>query len=267
MSVPCMGGVSTVPVPRRGGVPSPPVSDFICNRNGWARKPASANVIGIIVVGDGFHPIPSRFLRPLAYNVHRQKATRKTVQKCKMEGAYMKKLPRRKELRLKDYDYSQPGYYFITICTKNKDKILSDIVGGGFHAAPKVELTTIGQEILNSIEFLGRSYSNVLFDKFVIMPNHIHLIIILLGSETGGDGTPPLHKTGDGTPPLHKIVGQLKSFTNKRYNEIKNNRNLVLWQRNYYERIIRNELEYREIWDYIDGNPAKWEEDEYFTTR
>ena len=79
------------------------------------------------------------------------------------------------------------------------------------------------------------------------MPNHIHLILYL-GYENLG---------GHGNPPLQNFVGQLKSFTTKKYGKI-------LWQRSYYDHIIRNENEYAEIWNYIDSNPYKWLEDEYF---
>ena len=132
----------------------------------------------------------------------------------------------------------------------HKEKIL----GGGFHAAPNIELTLIGKEIVRAIDFIGNQYSDVFIDKYIIMPNHIHLVIILQGSQLGGHGNPP----------LHKIVGQLKSYTNKKYNDINKTKNLLLWQRSYYGHIIRNEKEYREIWSYIDINPLKWEEDKYY---
>ena len=110
----------------------------------------------------------------------------------------------------------------------------------------------IGKEIARAIGFIENNNSNVLFNKYVIMPNHLHAIVIL--QERGGDGTPP----------LHKIIGQLKSFTNKRYNELEGTNNLILWQRSFYDHIIRNEKEYLGIWSYIDTNPAKWEEDKYY---
>lgn len=166
----------------------------------------------------------------------------------------MDKLPRRKNIRLKNYDYSQAGYYFITICTKDRRKLLSKIVGGGFHPAPNTELSLIGREIVKTIDFIDNQYSDVFIDKYIIMPNHIHLIIILQGSQLGGHGNLP----------LHKIVGQLKSYTNKKYNYINKTENLILWQRNYYDHIIRNEKEYQEIWKYIEINPLKWEEDKYY---
>ena len=154
----------------------------------------------------------------------------------------------RRHLRLNNYDYSNNGAYFITVCTQGRRNILSRIiVGEGFHPLPIVELTKIGIEIENTINFINDNYRNVFIEKYVIMPNHIHLILYL-GYENLG---------GHGNPPLQKIVGQLKSFTTKKYGKI-------LWQRSYYDHIIRNENEYAEIWSYIDSNPSKWLEDEYF---
>ena len=154
----------------------------------------------------------------------------------------------RKQLRLNNYDYSNNGAYFITVCTQGRRNILSRIiVGEGFHPLPIVELTKIGIEIENTINFINDNYRNVFIEKYVIMPNHIHLILYL-GYENLG---------GHGNPFLQKIVGQLKSFTTNKYGKI-------LWQRSYYDHIIRNENEYAEIWNYIDSNPYKWLEDEYF---
>ncbi len=154
----------------------------------------------------------------------------------------------RKKLRLENYDYSQNGAYFVTVCTQKRRNILSRInVGEGFHPLPVIELSEIGKEIENTIHFINKNYNNVFIDKYVIMPNHIHLIIFL-GCENLG---------GHGNPPLQNVVGQLKSFTTKKYGE-------VFWQRSFYEHIVRNEKEYNEIWEYIDTNPLKWVDDEYY---
>lgn len=179
----------------------------------------------------------------------------------------MNKLPKRKNLRLKDYDYSQPGYYFITICTKDKQKLLGDVsiaptVGDGFHPIPpEPKLTPIGNEIIKTIDFIGNRNPNIIFDNYVIMPNHIHLIVVIHNEQLGDNSGP---SGRGGTLPLPRIIGQLKSFTNKRYNEINKTKKLILWQRNYYERIIRNEEEYHKIYEYIENNPLKWIDDEYY---
>ena len=154
-------------------------------------------------------------------------------------------LPVRKPTRLKGYDYAQCGAYFVTICTHNRKCILSNIVGEGLRALPKNILKPIGEEIEKTIQFIDNKYKNVDIDKYVIMPNHIHLIVIL--NDTGGDGTPP----------LQDIIGQLKSYTTNKYGD-------VLWQRSYHDHIIRGEKDYKKIWEYIDTNVIKWEDDCFY---
>ena len=89
-------------------------------------------------------------------------------------------LPKRKPTRLKNYDYSSEGAYFITICTHNKQKILCDIgVEEGLCALPSINLTPIGEEVNESIKFIDNTYDNISVDKYVIMPNHIHLILLV----------------------------------------------------------------------------------------
>ena len=112
-------------------------------------------------------------------------------------------LPKRKPTRLKNYDYSGNGAYFVTICTHNRKCILSDIVGEGLCTLPKNTLTPIGKEIEKSIQYIDENYEGVIIDKYVIMPNHIHLIVILNNSG------------GHGNPPLQNIIGNMKSFTTK----------------------------------------------------
>ena len=157
----------------------------------------------------------------------------------------------RKPTRLQEYDYATPGAYFITICTKDRQKILSEIhgVGEGLCALPQVQLTQIGKIVEKSIHYMDESVHGFSVDRYVVMPNHIHLLITLSAiSETGG------HRG----PPLHKIIGQFKSYTTHRYGK-------VLWQRSYYDHIIRGEQDYRDIWQYMDNNPTRWQEDEFYT--
>ncbi len=154
-------------------------------------------------------------------------------------------LPKRKPTRLKGYDYSTPGAYFITICTHNRQCILSNIVGEGFHALPQNILTPIGIEIEKSIQFINDNYIGVMINKFVIMPNHIHLIVNLDNSG------------GYGNPPLQNVIGQLKSYTTNKFGD-------SIWQRSYHDHIIRGEKDYQKIWEYIDTNPLKWELDCFY---
>ena len=156
-------------------------------------------------------------------------------------------LPKRKPTRLKDYDYSTPGTYFITICTKNKQKILCNIVGEGLCALPSINLTPTGQMVNEAIDYINNNYNGVSFDKYIIMPNHVHLIVEI---QAGGDGTPPLR--------IYDIIGKFKSFTTHKYGKI-------LWQRSFYDHIIRNEKDYLRVLEYIDNNPAKWKEDSLYS--
>jgi REP element-mobilizing transposase RayT len=154
-------------------------------------------------------------------------------------------LPKRKPTRLKEYDYSQNGAYFVTICTHNKEHLLSNIVGEGFHPLPKNILTKIGNEIEKSIQYINDNYIGITISKYVIMPNHVHLIVFLDNSG------------GHGNPPLQNIIGQLKSYTTKKFGNI-------LWQRSFHDHIIRDKEDYNKIWEYIDTNVTKWELDCFY---
>ena len=157
------------------------------------------------------------------------------------------KLPTRKPIRLQNFDYSQNGYYFITICTHKRKNILSNIiVGEGLCALPSIELTSIGKFVNESIEYINENYDGFVVEKYVIMPNHIHMII---SKQTGGHRDPPLQ--------IYDIIGNFKSFTTHKYGN-------TLWQRSFHDHIIRGGDDYLEIWNYIDTNPQKWALDEYF---
>lgn len=156
----------------------------------------------------------------------------------------------RKNIRLKNYDYSQSGLYFVTICTNFKEKILW--VDGD----TKNRLSPIGRVVEESINFINENYEDVLVDKYCIMPNHIHLIVDLGFSERRR-GSLPLRET-DNNVKLHEIIGRMKSYTTKRYRALTGFSDAILWQRNFYEHIIRNDEDYAEKWLYIDENELKW---------
>ena len=158
--------------------------------------------------------------------------------------------PTRKSNRLNNFDYSHNGVYFVTVCTENRLKLLSDITNGK-GKIPLVKLSPIGTEVEKSISYINENVHGVTIENFVIMPNHIHLIVILDLEQTR-------------TLSLADVIGRLKSFTNKRFNQIQGIQNAILWQRSYYDHVIRDEEDYGNIWDYIDRNPVMWLEDEYF---
>jgi len=155
-------------------------------------------------------------------------------------------LLKRKPTHIKNYDYSTPGMYFVTICTKDRKLLLSHItVGEGLCALPTNKLTSIGDFVENSIKYLDEKIDGVRIDKYVIIPNHIHLIVVL--DDSGGHGSPP----------LQNVIQRLKSFTTHKYGN-------VLWQRSYHDHIIRGDKDYRKIWEYIDTNVLKWQQDCFY---
>lgn len=157
-------------------------------------------------------------------------------------------MPLRKTTHLTQYDYATPGAYFVTICTKDRKELLCHIVGEGLCALPQIHLTPIGKEIEQSLLFLHQHTEGFAIDKYVIMPNHIHLLVQITAlPQTGGHGGPP----------LHKIIGQFKSYTTHRYGS-------CLWQRSYNDHVVRGDLDYQDIWQYIDQNPSRWKEDDLY---
>ena len=159
--------------------------------------------------------------------------------------------PKRKQIRLPEYDYSTPGAYFVTICTQDRKCILSEnLVGDGVLDVPQVQLTLSGMCVHVTLLEIEQHYGWLSLDRFVIMPNHVHLLLRI--KENGPSGTPaPTNET------LPKLISTFKRLTNRRCGA-------QLWQRSYHEHVIRNENDYREIWEYVDTNPGRWAYDRYF---
>jgi len=177
------------------------------------------------------------------------------------------KLPIRKYPRLKDYDYSQYGPYFVTLCIKDKRNLLGRVdVGSGFHARPFVELTDLGVAVQKTIEYIYTNDKRVEIQQYVIMPNHVHMIVALntagYGSCTAEHGSCTV---GRGSPTLQAVVGRIKSYTTKLWNEMYGTKHEIFWQRSFHDHIIRSESDYQKIWQYIDENPMRWMEDCYYT--
>ena len=183
----------------------------------------------------------------------------------KTDGGSMNKLPRRKNIRLKNYDYSRAGYYFITICTQDKLKLFGEIINA------ESILNNRGEMIKKWIFQLENKFPHISIHKYIIMPNHIHCIIILepdlrVYPKNNTIKNKQYEHTG---PPLPQIIQWFKTMTTNEYikgvkNEIYPPFNKRIWQRNYYDRIIRNEQEYKKIYEYIETNPLKWENDKYY---
>ena len=152
-------------------------------------------------------------------------------------------LPKRKNIRLHNYNYSYNGAYFITICTKNKENLLWKNVGANcVRPLDQLPLSKIGIVIENEIYTLNTVYENIKVDKYQIMPNHIHLIIFIYEDSNGRTQF---------APTISRIIKQFKGSITKQIE-------FSIWQKSFYDRIIRNEKEYQEVWNYIHNNPLKY---------
>ena len=140
-------------------------------------------------------------------------------------------LPKRKLIRLSDYDYNNPGYYFITMCTKDKKKLLCDIVGTDILGGPDVRFTCCGEIARTQLEAMADFYTDIRLDKYVIMPNHIHLILQIIDCGNGPSRRP--------VPTNSKIahyIGTFKRFCNRKFGK-------NIWQYRSHDHIIRGERE------------------------
>ena len=164
-----------------------------------------------------------------------------------------KEFPERKSTRLKNFDYSTTGAYFITLCTLNRQRMLSRIVGGDVLDAPQgVELLPYGKVADKYIKEINSHSDVVTVEKYVIMPNHIHIMLFV--NESGASRTSPPTRQHSA---VSQFVSTLKRFCNKEYGK-------NIWQRHYYDHIIRNRDDYDEHIKYIHENPIRWYYDDLY---
>ena len=166
----------------------------------------------------------------------------------------------RKSMRLKDFDYASEGEYFITIVTHERKALFGEIKDG------KMILNEYGRIVEFAWNGLVKHNLNIELDEFVTMPNHVHGIIAIVGA---GPRPASMMNNYDraGLEPaptvrLPEIVRQFKTFSAKRINELRGSVGIVVWQRGYYDHIIRSEKDYEAICNYIADNPQNWENDE-----
>ena len=160
-------------------------------------------------------------------------------------------LPKRKKGRLTGCDYSANGSYYITVCTKDKQHILGHSVGGGVLDAPYVRLSKCGAMVRDTLLEMDAFYDEITINHYVIMPNHVHFILSICG-ERGPSRTPAPTNAR-----LPAFLSVWKRLTNKKAG-------FPIWQRGYYDHVIRNEADYLRNWQYMDENPVRWTEDEYY---
>ena len=165
----------------------------------------------------------------------------------------MGELPRRKPTRLQGYDYSTPGAYFLTLCTENRRCLLSRIVGTGVLDGPRVELLPHGIVAEKYIRQMNGFYGDIQVESYVIMPNHIHILLFVTGE--GPSRTPvPTRQNSS----VSRFISTFKRFCNKEYGE-------NIWQYRSYDHIIRNQDDYDQHLKYIYENPFKWEADKLYS--
>ncbi len=172
--------------------------------------------------------------------------------------SYDPEINHRRSFRLREYDYSQPGAYFITICTHNREYLFGNVVDG------KMVLNEFGKIVEQCWLETEKMRNGVIVDAFVIMPNHLHGIIVITDDYVGAYCNTPLRVFRSPSKTIGAIVRGFKSASTKRINQIRQTPGFPVWQRNYYEHIIRNEIELNRIRKYIIDNPLKWELDRFF---
>lgn len=171
-------------------------------------------------------------------------------------------LPKRKPTRLKDFDYNSLGAYFITICTEKRRPILSNIVGTDVLDGPIVALTQYGKIADQYINQLNDFYEHISVDRYVIMPNHIHIMLSVLENGALRTSQNGPSRTSVPTAKQHsavsRFVSTFKRFCNKEYGE-------NIWQSHFNDHIIRNRQDYDEHIKYIHENPMRWHYDALYS--
>ena len=168
----------------------------------------------------------------------------------------MDELKKWKSPRLKSFDYNKTGVYFITICTENRKCMLSRIVGTGVLdcPSPQIKLTQYGEIAEKYIKQLDSFYDNISVNSYVIMPNHIHILLFVRGN--GQSGTPV--PTTKANSVYSRFVSTFKRFCNKEYGK-------NIWQERSYDHVIRDREDYEKHLRYIYENPMRWFYDEMYS--
>ncbi len=172
---------------------------------------------------------------------------------------YNPQIHHRRSIRLPQYDYTRAGAYFVTLCCHQKKCLFGEIERG------IMELNAIGEVVQQVWLNLPNHFPQVELDDFVIMPNHLHGIVCLLGNDDLINSEPSITPTtqmlnGTIKGSLGAILQNFKSVSTRRVNKVTRNSGTI-WQRNYYERVIRGDRAYENIKRYIQQNPLKWEQD------
>lgn len=162
-----------------------------------------------------------------------------------------KRLPTRKNIRMQGFDYASCGIYFITICTKDRKCILWESVGAICDRPPEqLKLSEAGETVEAELAVVGTIYPSIRLELCCIMPNHVHLLLVVEPDESGRSQIAP-------TVSVSRVVKQFKGAVTKRLGR-------SIWQKSFHDHVVRNEQEYRKIAEYIENNPANWVLDQLY---
>jgi putative transposase len=184
-----------------------------------------------------------------------------------MSGRYDPYVHRRRSIRLPDFDYSQGLGIFVTICTYAREPLFGEVID------ERVELSDYGRIVDDCWSGTPGHFPNASLDEYCIMPNHVHLILYLLdnGHPSPGDiefaGPDDLRSARLLPSSLGAILGSFKSIVARRINAARATPGSPVWQRNYYEHVIRDDRDLQRIREYVASNAAKWQDDEYHVER
>jgi REP element-mobilizing transposase RayT len=152
--------------------------------------------------------------------------------------SYNPEIHHRHSIRLQGYDYTNAGIYFVTICSYQRQHLFGNINNG------EMEINAIGQFVSILWQKIPQYFLNVELDAFILMPDHLHGIIVISESKEKSS--------------LANIIQNFKSISSRKINRINKNSGVSIWQRNYYERIVRSEQELKNLREYIKNNPTNW---------
>ena len=163
-------------------------------------------------------------------------------------------LSKRKLPRLNQYDYSTPGVYFITICTHNKECLFGQIAMSSIPGEVRITYSPIGKIAKSCLLDVETHYQNIKIDNWVIMPNHIHMLIRI---------TERINPFPASAYDIPNVVGKFKASVTRHVGNAFMHSGKI-WQTSFYDHIVRNENDYLSIWQYITGNPSKWLADQFY---
>ena len=161
----------------------------------------------------------------------------------------MEKRPKRKPNRLENWDYTHPGCYFVTICTAGRENLFWD-VGADIIRPEQLPLSPLGIRAEQTIQEIPLHYPHTFVEHYVVMPNHIHLLLTLCSCDDGRLIAAP-------TKSLSTIIAQMKRTVSKEAGR-------PIWQKSFHDHIIRSESDFLSVWNYISANPIRWSEDIYY---